>query len=237
MSFRLRRRLAQGFCPHCGYATVAVTCSECGLTIPDSPTPIKHHILALKPYALGLLAVVASWLGMQAVHELGHIFSAYITGGNVVDVGLHPLEFSRTEVTYGTSPLAVIWMGPLVGIAIPVTAWLLASALRCRDAFLLRFFAGFCSIANGVYIGLGSFDGIGDAGDIMRHGCSQWSLIAFGIATVPAGFWLWHGLAPRFGLGKDGDAVRASTLIGLILLIGALLTLGFLVGGIEEPSI
>jgi hypothetical protein len=42
--------------------------------------------------------VLASWLGMQAAHELGHVIGALATGGQVVQVVLNPLTISRTDV-------------------------------------------------------------------------------------------------------------------------------------------
>ena len=35
-------------------------------------------------------ALVDSWLGMQAVHESGHALAAWLTGGRVARVVLHP---------------------------------------------------------------------------------------------------------------------------------------------------
>jgi hypothetical protein len=57
-----------------------------------------------------------------------------------------------------------------------------------------RFFAGFCLIANGAYIGLGSFGRIGDCGEMLRTGTPLWVMIAFGLLTIPHGLYLWHGL-------------------------------------------
>ncbi len=34
------------------------------------------------------------WLGMMAVHELGHVVGAWLTGGRVAKVVLHPLTIS-----------------------------------------------------------------------------------------------------------------------------------------------
>jgi hypothetical protein len=67
--------------------------------------------------------------------------------------------------------------------------------------FVLRFFSGFCLLANGLYIGVGSFVGIGDCGEMLRHGSQQWQLLLFGAATAALGLWLWHGQGPHFGLG------------------------------------
>jgi hypothetical protein len=174
--------------------------------------------------------VVASWLGMQAIHELGHVIGAWLTGGEVDKVVLHPLAISRTDLLHNPHPLFVVWAGPVLGVLLPVLGWTVAVTLRLRGSFVLRFFAGFCLIANGAYIGAGSFEGIGDAGQMLRHGSTPWLLCAFGLSTSPCGLWLWHNQGRNFGLGREESKVdplvacltltAALSLIGLGLLIG-----------------
>jgi hypothetical protein len=74
---------------------------------------------------------------------------------------------------------------------------------------LLRFFSGFCRIANGAYIAVGSVAGIGDAGGMLRHGSPPWLLWAFGIVAVAAGLALWHNRGRNFGLGPRPEPIRA----------------------------
>src|SRR5438105_14300049 len=107
---------------------------------------------------------------MQAVHESGHVLGAWLTGGRVLRVVLHPLTISRTDLADNPHPLIVVWAGPVVGVAIPLLLWLIFAATRLPAAFVVRFFAGFCLIANGLYIGVGSFGRIGDCGEMLRHG-------------------------------------------------------------------
>ena len=154
--------------------------------------------------------ILASWLGMQAVHELGHVCGAWLTGGHVSRVVLHPLAISRTDLAENPAPLIVVWAGPLLGAAVPVLAWLAAALAKTPGSFLLRFFAGFCLVANGLYIGLGSFGRIGDCGEMLRHGSQPWQLGLFGLLTVPAGFWLWHKQGPNFGLGPSAKPISAT---------------------------
>jgi hypothetical protein len=157
--------------------------------------------------------LLTSWLGMQAVHELGHVVGAWVSGGRVERVVLHPLAISRTDVSPNPDPLLVIWAGPLVGTLLPLLVWGIATAARVPGAFLLRIFAGFCCVANGVYIGVGSFWAIGDSGDMLRHGSAAWQLWLFGAAAVPIGLWLWHRQGKHFGLGTEADQVDLRTAI------------------------
>jgi hypothetical protein len=165
-------------------------------------------------------AVLLAWLLMQIVHELGHVLAAVLTGGKVTHVELHPLAISRTDVDPNPQPLAVVWSGPLIGVLAPLGIWGLARSARWRYAFLPQFFAGFCLLANGLYLGVGSFGGIGDAGDIVNHGSPRWILWLFGVAAAPAGLWLWDGLAPMFGWGKDAEPVPGALAYGMLVALG-----------------
>jgi hypothetical protein len=132
--------------------------------------------------------LVGSWLAMQAIHEAGHALVACLTGGHVARVVLYPLTISRTDVDDNRAPLLVVWAGPVFGVIGPLLLWLLAAALRLPGAFVLRFFAGFCLVANGAYIAVGSFDRVGDCGVMLQHGSALWHLWLFGVVTVPSGF-------------------------------------------------
>lgn len=159
-----------------------------------------------------------SWLAMQVVHEFGHVLGAFFSGGRVTRVVLHPFTFSRTDVNPNPHPLLVVWSGPLIGTILPLLALYLAYLLQLPGFYLFRFFAGFCLIANGTYIGLGSFQGIADAGDMLRYGSSMWQLLLFGLFTVPFGLYLWNGLGVKFGLGLAGGRVsRSAALISFAL--------------------
>jgi Peptidase M50B-like len=181
----------------------------------------------------GLLIVsvlLGSWLGMQAVHEAGHVLGATLSGGRVVRVVLHPLTISRTDLSENPHPLAVAWVGPLAGVLLPLLFWWAASAARWAGAFALRFFAGFCLIANGAYLALGSFDGIGDAGELLRLGSPPLLLWAFGLGAVPTGLYLWHGQGHHFGLGSAAGRVRAGVAYTCLVALLMLLALGLMVG-------
>jgi hypothetical protein len=174
-------------------------------------------------------AVLGSWLAMQAVHEFGHVAGAWLTGGRVARLVLHPLTISRTDLAENPRPLVVVWAGPVLGCLLPLAAWGLAAALRLPWAYLLRFFAGFCLVANGAYIAGGSFDGVGDAGGMLRHGSPAWWLWAFGAVAVPAGLALWHRQGPHFGLGAAKGKVSPAAAYACLAALLALITLGLVV--------
>jgi len=175
--------------------------------------------------------LLASWLGMQAVHELGHITGAWITGGRVAKVVLYPLTISRTDLADNPHPLIVVWAGPIFGSLLPLGLWILIRARRVAEAFLLRFFAGFCLLANGLYIGVGSFDRVGDCGQMLRHGSAAWQLWLFGAVTAPGGLLLWHRLGSAFGLGPAKKPVSRRAALTSSAAFVILLLIGFAVDG------
>ena len=175
--------------------------------------------------------LLASWLGMQAIHEAGHVLGAWLTDGRVEKVVLHPLTISRTDLSANPHPLSVVWAGPTFGVAAPLILWAIASALLLNWTFLLRFFAGFCLLANGLYIGLGSFNRVGDCGQMLQHGSQSWHLWLFGALTAPIGLLLWHHQGPHFGLGSANGQVSRGTAYGCLTLCLALLVLEVILGG------
>ena len=161
------------------------------------------------------------WLWMMIVHEAGHTLGAWLTGGEVTAVVLHPLEISQTDVVPNPRPLIVAWMGPLFGALAPLGAWLVARAARVRAEHVARFFAGFCLVANGTYIGSGPLMRAGDAADMLRYGSQAWMLYAFGAVASVAGLATWHRLGPRFGFGPQARSISSNEVLGLAALLGA----------------
>ena len=174
--------------------------------------------------------LIGSWLGMQAVHEFGHVLGAWLTGGRVSRVVLSPISISRTDLSSNPKPLFVVWSGPVVGALLPLAVWAAAIAVQTPGAFVLRFFAGFCLIANGAYIAVGSFDGIGDCGVMRAYGspvCLHW---LFGVTTAPSGLWLWHGQAIHFGVGTAAKEIDAGVSYATLAVAAVLIAVGFLLG-------
>ncbi len=163
-----------------------------------------------------------TWLGLQIVHELGHVLGAWATGGQVQQIVLHPLAISRTDVSPNPRPLVERWAGPVVGVLLPLVLLAIAWSLGRTSRNLFRFFGGACLIANGLYLAIGSFGRVGDAGDLLRHGAPIWTLWLFGLVTVPAGLLLWNGIGATYGFGAARCAV---SLRATITLIGVLVTI------------
>ncbi len=141
--------------------------------------------------------VVLCWFGMEIVHESGHVLAAWCSGATVERVVLWPI--SRTDISGAEYPLFIHGAGAVLGAAFPVLFWMFTAWLQWKSVFLFRFFAGFCLIANGAYIG-GDFSNVGptDGGMLIEHGASRLVLVLFGLICVSCGLLLWHGQSRHF---------------------------------------
>lgn len=185
----------------------------------------------LHQFVLIVSTLLGSWIGMQTIHEFGHVVGAWMTGGHVTRVVVHPLTISRTDLAENPHPLFVVWSGPVIGVAIPLVVWGCVTAMGYSWAFVLRFFAGFCLLANGLYIGFGSFNRVGDCATMLNHGSPIWQLWLFGVLTAPLGLWLWNGQGTHFGLGRAAGQVSQRVAYGCLTVCVIMLILGFAMGG------
>lgn len=158
---------------------------------PAAPKP--HDVLMLRA-AAALVACYVSFIAMEAVHEFGHVFHAWLTGTQVVDVSIPLLGFSATRVGAGNYETFIVAGGPTWGVAIPVLACGLAYFFAQNVPEPLKFFAGFCLIANGLYLALGCGLPATDAGKLVRMRFSIITLVGLGIFATAAGLLIWHRL-------------------------------------------
>jgi hypothetical protein len=142
----------------------------------------------------------------------------------------YPTVFSRTDVRPNPSPLIVVWAGPAFGAVVPAALALALWPARWSAAYILNFFAGFCLLANGVYIGIGTFGRVGDAGDMLRMGMAPWVMFAFGFFTAVPGLWVLNRVSPRLGFGKAPVAIVPGHALGTLAVAVVVCLLGFVVG-------
>ncbi|MDB4731902.1 M50 family metallopeptidase [bacterium] len=168
----------------------------------ETPSKQTFHRVALWTSIICL-----SWFFMQAVHEFGHISAALMTGGTILLIDLHPLHISHTLISPNPQPVIVIWAGPIVGVLLPLVLYLVCCKFFQNMVHLLRFFAGFCLIANGAYLGSIAIEAVGDARDFLVENVPIYFPLTFAIITVPSGFLLWNNQGAIFGIGKNGRTI------------------------------
>lgn len=157
---------------------------------------------------------------MQAVHEFGHVLGAWLTNSEVKKIALHPFIISRTDIIHNQNPLFVVWAGPIIGSVLPLIIFWAAKFFQSPMIYLFRFFAGFCLVANGVYIAFGPADGGADTGVMLQHGSPRWIMMFFGVLTAVLGLYLWNRQGEHFGLGNaNGKVSRNAVMISASLLI------------------
>lgn len=169
---------------------------------------MKRRLLLILRGLLILPLLYVSWLALMAVHELGHVLHAYLSGGQVSLVYFHPFDFSRTDLSVNPHPQFVAWGGPIWGCIIPLIVYWIILWLRLGFRKLACFFASLCLVVNGAYIGVGWILKAGDAGTLLRHGASPWVMSVAGMLALAAGLYLWHRLGPRFGLAASGGPIK-----------------------------
>lgn len=164
------------------------------------PSPSRFAVISKA--ILLVASLVTYWLLMMPLHELGHVLHALATGGRIVRVVLHPLAFSRTDVSPNPSPLVVVWGGPLWGTLLPIGIWVVWKLTRLPGAKWIQGLAAFCGIANGLYIASGAFISAGDTEDLLRLHVPAWVLMVAGVPAVAIGFWIAHRMGRHLGLAE-----------------------------------
>lgn len=143
-----------------------------------------------------------SWYGMMAVHELGHVLHAIASGGVVARVVFGPFEMSRTDLWRNPHPAFVAAGGVVWGAILPYLFSLTIPARWEPARHLARFFAGFCLVANGVYLLVGGLNDGGDPGDLRHLGVPLAVIVLAGLIEIVLGLTLWHRLGPRMGFAR-----------------------------------
>jgi len=172
-----------------------------------------------------LSTIAFGWLGMMAVHELGHVLHLWASGGTIERVILHPLAISRTDAGENPHPLLVAWGGAVWGTVIPLLLLAVVRVVTPRHAYLAAFFAGFCLVANGAYLAGDAWVRGGDARELIAHGTSPWVVVAVGLPLIAAGLRLWNGLGTHFGLGRANGHVDRRAAIAVTVAVTVLVAL------------
>jgi hypothetical protein len=166
---------------------------------------------------------------MQLLHELGHLGAAWWLHVEVVQFHFGLLTISHTMLNEAkhsqVTLLVVTWAGPISGMLLPLAIWGVAAIFRLHEAFLVRFLAGFCLVANGCYLLFGPADGFADTSVLLANGALRRQLVAVGISGIILGFILWNGQGNNFGIGRTPQPVRWQSVIVSVICLAFMIIL------------
>ena len=145
---------------------------------PRSPDKLAARILRF------LVLLAASWVVMTMTHEMGHVVGGWCSGGQLQTVDLLPWHLPYSLFNPNPKPLVTLWCGPILGVVVPLG---LAFVIR-RD--WSWFVAGFCALANGVYLALAWFsdDRFLDTPQLLEHGANPLWIGLYCLLTIGFGY-------------------------------------------------
>ena len=201
---------------------------------------MKDSVRIIKTSVFCGVFLLLCWMGMQIVHEFGHVLGALMTGGRVSRVVLDPFTISRSDFAANPSPHVTVWAGSVVGSLLPVLCLGLLSGAATRPdgqvrpdgqsqpttgqerVMMMQFFAGFCLVGNGAYLLFGGFDGVGDCGVMRQCGTPLPVILGVGGLLTVAGFGVWHRLGRISWLWeRDLISWRLAGVTAVVLLLVA----------------
>lgn len=166
---------------------------------------IRAALLLFGSFAFGYNAATA-------LHELGHVLAAWMTGGRVQALHLHPFTTSYTNISPDPSPLlthaAGVTLGPLAGLAC------IALGRRFEGTYAVPLYTtGVATFAtSGIYLVVGTLTGAGDARVLLDLGMPALGLLLAGGALVAAAFRLALPVVSLLGL-SPGDSMWRRLLV------------------------
>ena len=181
---------------------------------------MRESARILRTLGFLLAFLLLCWMGVQIVHEFGHVTAALLSGGQVSRIVLNPLTISRTDLSFNPYPQLTVWAGPLVGAGLPLLLWqIVVSVGRPRLSALAQFFCGFSLVANGAYLAFGASDGVGDCGVMRQCGTPVGLLMGVGALLLAGGFVVWHHLGSPLAFLKHAEFPRTADLAITVLLL------------------
>ncbi len=125
------------------------------------------------------------WYPISLIHELGHYVSATIGGATEVTIVWRYGIFSETIRNGSKWPLMDVWMGPILGVLIPLVV--MACCWKMKWSEWVAWPTSIACIGNGLYIGLGWLDSGGDPADMISLGTPLFVMLGYGLLVFTVG--------------------------------------------------
>lgn len=121
---------------------------------------------------------------MAFTHEVGHLIGGRAGGAALRHAELRPWRLPHSLFQPDPKPLLTLWMGPILGVVIPV-----AIALIVRHPWMW-FIAHFCVLANGCYLAAAwiAGDPFLDTPRLLDAGARPVSILIYCLITMTFGY-------------------------------------------------
>jgi hypothetical protein len=130
------------------------------------------------------------------LHELGHILSGWLSGGEFRYIDVYPFHFSTTILQPNPYPGLVTWSGLLLGWALPLLTIPFWHVEWSGIGPALQSWSAYCWLAFGAYLALAAGESLSDTGQLMTAGWSVSILFVVGAVVASGGYYIGrHGVS------------------------------------------
>ena len=132
--------------------------------------------------------VAFTWLSSMFLHEMGHIISGWLSGGEFRYIDVYPFHFSTTILQPNPHPALVTWSGLLLGWTLPLLTIPLWKIEWAAIGATLQSWSAYCWLAFGAYLALAAGESLSDTGQLLTEGWPLAVLIAVGLTVAIFGY-------------------------------------------------
>jgi len=130
------------------------------------------------------VVLITAWCVMLLAHEAGHLLGGYLSGATLREFELRPWKLPYSLHNPNPHPLITLWAGPVLGVVGPLLV------LAIWSTAVTRLIAGFCLLANGVYLAVGGLTGdrFLDTAQLLEAGASPLAIGLYCLITCGGGY-------------------------------------------------
>ncbi|MDX1926075.1 MAG: hypothetical protein SFV81_06135 [Pirellulaceae bacterium] len=151
----------------------------------------QKAVLGMLRLYLWLIPMVAfTWLSSMFLHEIGHILSGWLSGGEFRYIDVYPFHFSTTILQPNPYPALVTWSGLLLGWSLPLLTIPLWKIEWAALGPSVQGWSAYCWLAFGAYLALAAGESLSDTGQLLTEGWPLAVLVAVGAAVAICGYFI-----------------------------------------------
>ncbi len=171
-------------------------------------------------------AFVFAYNAGNLIHEFGHGINVLATGGSIGRISISPLSWSYISYAGGGEARATTWGGFLWETILPLLIFLGLWCIKSRASFWALLLAMVALATTAIYMLVGAFLDIGDAGFLVRVGLPTWPFVAIGAGLLLLCLLLALPLGTLLGIGRGRCSFAKTCLIVGAPILAYLLAIG-----------